>query len=452
MPYKENIKSVCLCGVPSEKQKEFFLAKSKYIAYGGARGGGKSWALRRKLILLALQYKGISILLIRRTYAELWDNHIRPLQKEISDFTKYTDTRKTFEFPNGSRLRLGYLDSESDVLQYQGQEYDIIAIDEATQLTEYQFHTLKGCLRGANGFPKRMYLTCNPGGVGHGWVKRLFIDKNYREGEKKEDYLFIQALVFDNKVLLERDPDYLDRLKSLPSSLKNAWLYGDWQQFEGQFFNEFDENIHTVEPYVLDENVKRYCAIDYGLDMFAAVFVAVDKKGRSVVYDEIHLSGLLVSEAAKKLAEKKEGVCAFIAPSDLWSRQKDSGKSMSEIFADNGIYLTKLCSERIDGWMCLKELLKLKSFGDSATLQPTLTIMRNCTNLIRCLPLLMHDTRRFGDVSTKPHNITHAPDALRYFAVSRYSKPKEQTENKRIKLNKKVGTARHVETARHRFS
>ena len=434
--------TIVLCGLPQEKQREFFLASEKYIAYGGARGGGKSWALRRKLVLLALEYSGISILLIRRTYAELRDNHLRVMVSELSDLCKYTDSRKTFEFPCGSRIRLGYLDSESDVLQYQGQEFDIIAIDEATQLTEYQFHTLKGCLRGANDFPKRMYLTCNPGGVGHGWVKRLFIDRNYREGEHEKDYRFIQALVYDNKILLENNPDYLDQLKSLPNSLKNAWLNGDWQQFEGQFFNEFDEDVHTVEKYELSEDVKRYCAIDYGLDMLAAVFVAVDSDGKAVVYDEIHKDNLIVSEAAKLIDEKKKGVCMFIAPCDLWSRQKDSGKSIAELFAQSGIFLTKLDSERIDGWMCLKELFKLRENPHTKEQEATLTIMRNCTNLIRCLPLLMHDTHRFGDVSTKPHNITHAPDALRYFAVSRYGKPLTKQDGKVIKLSKKLNLSK----------
>ncbi len=426
-------RSLKLKGKPQPKQREFFLASEKYIAYGGARGGGKSWALRRKLILMALNYSGISILLLRRTYAELRDNHTRPMQAELSDFCTYSEVRKTFEFPNSSRIRLGYLDSESDTLQYQGQEYDIVALDEATQFTEYQFHTLKGCLRGSNNFPKRMYLTCNPGGVGHGWVKRLFIDRQYRAGENPSDYRFIKALVHDNRVLLDKNPDYLSQLESLPPSLRNAWLCGDWGQFEGQFFSEFDYDIHTVEQYELPSNVRKYCAIDYGLDMLAAVFVAVDEKGNSVVYDEIHRENLIVSKACNELLKKKDGVCMFTAPSDLWSRQKDSGKSLAELFSEGGIYLTKLVSERIDGWMCLKELLNVKD-GES---EPRLRIMRNCTNLIRCLPLLLHDKNRHGDVATQPHSITHAPDALRYFAVSRYGAA-AVGENKSRKLSDKL--------------
>ena len=158
----------------------------------------------------------------------------------------------------------------------------------------------------------------------------------------------------------------------------------------------------------------------------------------------MHKENLIVSEAAKLIREKNDGVCSVIAPSDLWSRQKDSGKSIAELFGENGVYLTKLVSERIDGWMCLKELFKEKSDKKGEGYGPTLTIMRNCTNLIRCLPLLMHDTRRFGDVSTKPHNITHAPDALRYFAVSRYGTGLSSEKTTNVKLTQKLKNNRKL--------
>ena len=418
-----------LSGYPQKKQKEFFMADAKYIAYGGARGGGKSWALRRKLVLMALNYDGISILLIRRTLPELRDNHIRPLVGELSEFCTYSESKKCFDFPNGSHLRLGYLDCDGDLLQYQGQEYDIIALDEATQLTEYQFHTLKACLRGTNSFPKRMYITCNPGGVGHAWVKRLFIDRDFRQGENPDDYVFIQALVYDNEVLLSQNPDYLDQLESLPVSLRSAWLNGKWDEFEGQFFPEFDYHTHTIDVRPLREGSKRYCAIDYGLDMLAALFIEVDDDGHCTVYDEIHRENLIVSRASELIREKMAGVCMVIAPSDLWSRQKDSGKSIAELFGDNGVYLTKLRSERCGGWMCLREYLKKEG---------KLTIMRNCQNIIRCLPLLLHDKNRIGDASTQPHSITHAPDALRYFAVSGYGDIAKKNQKEKVKKLKEI--------------
>lgn len=426
-----------LAGKPQKKQMEFFLNRAKYVAYGGARGGGKSWALRRKLVLMCLRFPGLSVLLVRRTYAELRANHVRVLLAELAGIAEYADTRKCFEFANGSVLRLGYLDHENDTTRYQGTEYDIIAIDEATQLTEYQFQTLKACLRGANRFPKRMYLTCNPGGVGHGWVKRLFIERNYREGENGDDYAFIPASVYDNPVLLENDPEYLEQLKSLPQGLREAWLDGSWDGFEGQFFPEFDWEVHTLPPFAADKDCRRYCAIDYGLDMLAAVFVAVDKAGRALVYDEVYKSGLIVSEAAEEILAKADGVSMFIAPSDLWSRQKDSGRSMAELFAQHGVYLTKLHSEREQGWSCLKEWLKVKTDADGRR-YADMRIMRNCTNLIRCLPLLMYDSTRPGDVSTKPHEITHAPDALRYFAEARIAKAAPLGTPSPVKLKEKL--------------
>ena len=400
---------------PSEKQKEFLLSEAKYTAYGGARGGGKSWALRYKLILLCLKYAGIRTVIIRRTYPELRENHVGALYELAvqNGLAEYSETHKVFKFINGSQIKLGYLDSETDLLQYQGQEFDIIAIDEATQICERAFAVLAASLRGANDFPKRIYLTCNPGGVGHGWVKRLFIDREYREGENACDYRFIPALVYDNAALMQSNPDYVKQLEMLPDELRRAWLLGEWGAFAGQFFAEFDERIHCAELAVPKKS-ERYCALDYGLDMLAALFIAVDDEGRAYVYDEIYESGLIVSEAAEKIRAKSAQGMIFIAPSDLWSRQKDSGKSIAELFAEGGIYLTKLRPERISGWLALKEWLKPDENGSAM-----MRIDRRCKNLLRTLPLLMHDARRQGDAATEPHEITHAPDALRYFASFR---------------------------------
>ena len=139
-------KAVRIGGKPSTKQREFFASRAKYTAYGGARGGGKSWALRRKLVGLCLNYAGIKCLLIRRTYAELKANHLMPLVEEYGEILQYSEGEKAISFQNGSRIFLGYCSSDRDVQRYQGQEYDIIAIDEATQLSEYQFSIFKASL------------------------------------------------------------------------------------------------------------------------------------------------------------------------------------------------------------------------------------------------------------------------------------------------------------------
>ena len=152
------IKTLRISGVPNERQKRFFASRAKYTAYGGARGGGKSWALRRKLVGLCLRYAGIRCLLVRRTYAELKQNHVLPLLAEYEGLLSYRESEKRLSFPNGSGIVLGYCSADRDVLRYQGQEYDIIAIDEATQLTEYQFSVFKACLRGVGAYPRRWCL------------------------------------------------------------------------------------------------------------------------------------------------------------------------------------------------------------------------------------------------------------------------------------------------------
>lgn len=419
---KRTDKVIKLSGTPSKKQEIFLKSKSKYVAYGGARGGGKSWALRRKCILLALHYDGIQILILRKTFQELRENHTIPLKRELGDFVDYNSEEKAFYFPNGSRIKLGYCDDDSDVNQYQGQEYDIIAMDEGTQFSEYQFTCLNACLRGTNKkFPKRFYITCNPGGVGHAWVKRLFIDKRYRKGEKPENYSFIPAKVYDNDYIMKNNPDYVGQLESLPKELRLMWLDGVWDGFAGQFFKEFNRDIHVVIPTEIPTDAKRYLAIDYGLDMLAALWIAVTKENEAFVYREVYKSGLVVSDAAKEILNaeaKNENIYLRLAPPDLWGRTKDTGLSVIDIFANNGLYFCKADNSRTQGWMTLREWLKpIKD--DRGRIHSKLKIFETCPNLIRTLPLLQYDKKNLNDVANEPHELTHAPDALRYFASFR---------------------------------
>ena len=160
---------------------------------------------------------------------------------------------------------LGYCDNAADLNRYQGAEYDVIFIDEATQWPEEWFITLTACVRGVNGFPKRIYLTCNPGGVGHNWVKRLFIDREYKPTENPEDYVFIPAKVYDNEVLMQKDPGYLKSLENLPEKLRRGWLDGEWDLFDGQYFAEFRRERHVVRPFALPGSWRRYVTLDYGM-------------------------------------------------------------------------------------------------------------------------------------------------------------------------------------------
>ena len=205
---------------PNEKQKRFLRDRHRYVAFGGARGGGKSWAVRTKAVLLAMKYPGIRMLLVRRTYAELMHNHVDVLRRMLQGAAVWNDRHKCLRFPGGSVLDFMYCAKDSDLDRLQGVEYDVIFLDEATQLSEKQMRTITACVRGVNGFPKRVYFTCNPGGQGHGYIKRLFIDRRYEPGENGEDYAFIQSLVQDNTALMKAQPEYLRTLEALPEKLR----------------------------------------------------------------------------------------------------------------------------------------------------------------------------------------------------------------------------------------
>jgi phage terminase large subunit len=417
---------ITLKGYPNDKQKEFFLSTSRHIAYGGARGGGKSWAMRRKFLLLALKYPGLKLLLLRRTLPELRENHIMPLLSELYGYATYKETDKSFTFPNGSRLKLGYCDHEKDVFQYQGQEYDVIGFEEATHFTESMKDFIITSNRSTRtDFKPRVYYTSNPGNVGHHWFKRLFIDKDYRAKEKSKDYKFIPAKVYDNKVLMDTNPEYIETLENLPENQRKAMLDGDWDAFDGQYFSEFSRDIHTIEPFVIPKHWRRYVAIDYGLDMLAAYWIAIDTQGFAYVYKELYESNLIISEAAKRMKEVNgsDSIYRWYAPPDLWNRRQETGKSAVDLFRENGIQFMKTNNDRVQGWYNVKEWIKPYNSKDEQTgetkMVAKLRIFKNCSNLIRTLPQLQFDDRDPNDVANEPHEITHAPDAIRYFCSAR---------------------------------
>lgn len=413
-------------GTPNPKQEQFLRSLRRRVCYGGARGGGKSWVVRAKATLLALNYPGIKIIILRRTYADLWQNHVLELRKLLEpDIATYRDSEKAMVFPNGSRIRFGYCAAEADVLQYQGQEYDIMFLDEATQFTEYMYNCLVASNRGANEFPHRMYLTCNPGGVGHAWVKRLFIDRDYTEAENPDDYEFIPAKVYDNKVLVDKDPEYVRMLETLPEDMRRAWLDGDWNVFAGQYFREWRDDIHIIDPIEIPGWWRRYFAMDYGLDMLAGYWIAIDGEGNGYVYREIYESGLIASDAAMRIKEANgdDKIEQWLAPPDLWNRRNDTGRSVADIFMEQGIPLVKVDNDRINGWQDVHEWLKPRDSRDIITGDKTriagLRFFRNCKQVIRCLPMVQYDAHKPNDVATEPHELTHAPDAIRYFCSGR---------------------------------
>ena len=421
-------------GVPTERQKEFFASRARFTAYGGARGGGKSWALRRKLVGMCLRYPGLSCLLVRRTLPELKSNHVIPFMREYDGMISYSEAEKAILFPNGSRIALGYCAIDRDALRYQGQEYDVIAIDEATHLSEFRFSILKACLRGSNHFPRRMYLTCNPGGIGHSWVKRLFVDRDFRNGEDPRQYKFIPARVYDNPILTNADPEYVRSLESLPPRLRDAWLHGRWDVFEGQFFPEFDRAIHVVHPSLIPSELNEFVAFDYGFDMLAVLLIGIDTDGNAWVTRELCRSGLTLSAAARQIEELIRGAkpsFAVCSP-DLWNRRQDSGLSGAEIM-QRAAALPPMCpadDRRVAGWRALREYLS------PSPSHPFIRISSDCTELIECLPALLCDPNKVEDASGEPHRITHAPEALRYALMSRASLAVDRDSAKELPIDR----------------
>ncbi len=419
---------------PNARQMAFFQSDARHTGYGGARGGGKSWAMRRKFCLLAMNYAGLKLLLLRRTLPELRENHTVHLKQELSGYARYSAEENAFLFPNGSRLKLGYCDLEDDVYQYQGQEYDVVGLEEATRFSDSQQLFLTTCNRSTRSdFTPRMYYTANPGGVGHMWFKRLFIDRQYQNDERAEDYIFIPARVYDNRALMDNNPEYLTHLRNLPPDMRRAHLDGDWDVFAGQYFPEFRREIHVVKPFKIPAGWNRYLAIDYGLDMLAGYAIAADERGRAYIYRETYEPNLRISAAATRLRQAStddslnggETYYAALAPPDLFNRRQETGRSAAEIFAENGVDLTRSRSDRVQGWYDLKEWLAPYEDETCITeanpkgMTANLLIFDTCANLIRCLPQLQHDERDPNDVSNTPHEITHGPDALRYFVTGR---------------------------------
>ncbi|MCI7778694.1 MAG: phage terminase large subunit [Clostridiales bacterium] len=410
-------------GFPSERQREFFLSRARHTAYGGARGGGKSWAMRRKFILLALRYPGLNLLLLRRMLPELRENHLIPMQRELYGFAVYNSAERVFRFPNGSRIKLGYCDTMQDVYQYQGQEYAVIGLEEATHFTEEQMRFLTTCNRTTRkDFSPRMYYTCNPGNVGHAWVKRLFIDRLYAENENPNDYLFIPARIYDNKVLLDADPNYIRQLEALPEELRRAHLDGDWDVHAGQYFREFSRDRHVIEPFEIPSWWRRFRSMDWGYnDPCCVLWHAVDGENRVYTYRELYVRETRAGEVAAMVLElsRGESISYTVASPDMWQKRGAvlsgaggfEGETLAELFTSSGLSLTPADNSRVPGWNRVRDFLAVAPDG-----RPNWLCFSDCRNLIRQLPALQFDQHNREDAADGDD---HAPEALRYALMSR---------------------------------
>lgn len=426
--------------IPNPKQIEFFESEALHTLYGGARGGGKSWAARRKAVLLCINYAGLEGVIIRRTFPELRNNHIIPLQQELGGYAIWKEAEKSFLFPNGSRLRLGYCDNDSDLLQYQGTELDFIFFEEATNLKEEWITFISTSLRTTRtDFKPRVYYTANPGGVSHAYFKRLFIDRIFIGKENADDYRFIPATVHDNTVLMGANPEYIKQLEALPEAKRRAHLYGDWDVFEGAFFSEFRNEpksyteafyTHVCEPFEVPESWEIYRSFDWGYSRpFSCDWWAVDYDGRAFLILQMYgcstdshgnpLPDTGVKWSADKVFSEIERVekehrwlkgkrITGVADPAIWA--EDGGEAIIAAADRHGIYFSKADHTRLAGWMQVRYRLAFDEDG-----RPLVYFFSTCKHAIRTLPLLQYSETNPEDLNTKQED--HFADSFRYFCM-----------------------------------
>ena len=403
-------------------------------------------------------------MIVRKSYPELIANHVKPLKEMLrcgshDAVAKYNTSEKEMRFLNGSTILFRYCDTENDVDRYQGTEVDVLFLDEATQLSEDQIKKISACVRGTNDFPKRIYYTCNPGGKSHGYIKRLFIDKVYESGEHPEDYSFIQALVTDNKALMESNPDYIRQLEALPPKLREAWLNGRWDVFFGAFFEEFRQTpdpqmcheagitveealqerrwTHVIKPFEPPKEWKIYRSYDFGYGKpFSICWYAVDYDGCAYMIDELYGCTGTPNEGVKWSPKEQFDRVVEIEKTHPWLKGKriqgvadpsiwdgSRGISVAEEADKHQLWFEPGINDRIAGWMQIHERFKFDENGYAM-----LYIFENCKNAIRTIPLMMYDEHKPEDLDTDLED--HIVDSLRYFCMMRPIAPREVKEEK----------------------
>ena len=441
-----------ICLQPKQLLFKETIDKTPITFYGGAKGGGKSKGVRDIMLHRRFEYPGTHGGLFRRTYKELEGNHIRPIFKEYPGLKQYwNDSKKLLTLPNGSTLEFCHAENESDVDLYQGREFEDLAIEEAGQWTEAMFRTLLGSNRSSNpGFKSRCLLTGNPGGIGHAWLKRIFIERRFNSFERSSDYSFVQALVDDNPALIENDPDYVHKLNSEPNeALRKAYRYGDWDIFAGQYFGEIRREVHFIPPFTLPAHWARFGSYDFGYNHPAAFgWFACDTDGNVYLYRELIKAGMRIDQFAQEIKkfEDTKDLYTIIAGHDCWAKKNvmndKSPPTIAEEFTKHELFLTRAVIDRVQGASQLRNYLAWQNLSSGRT-KPRLFIFNTCPITFDCLSRMQHDPDHLEDVlkvdATQGDPMTgdDAYDMIRYAMMSRPLLTDEP------KINHKPGTPEH---------
>jgi len=427
-------------------QSVFLAAAEREVLYGGAAGGGKSYAM----LADPLRYMGhpqFSGLLLRHTTEELreliWKS--QEMYPKIYPGIKWSERKMQWVTPQGGRLWFSYLDRDEDVLRYQGLAFSWVGFDELTQWsTPFAWNYMRSRLRStAPDLPIFMRGTTNPGGPGHAWVKKMFIDPSppgksfwatdietgqtlvYPHGHSKAGQplfkrRFIPALLSDNPYLSAQG-DYETMLLSLPEHQRKQLLEGNWDVSEGAAFPEFNRAIHVVDPFDIPKNWIKFRACDYGYGSYSAVlWFAVTPAEQLIVYRELYVSKVLAKDLARMVMEVEAGdgqIRYGVLDSSCWHKRGDTGPSLAEQMISEGCRWRpsdRSAGSRVAGKNEVHRRLQVDEFTE----EPRLIFFSNCTNLISQLPILPLDKSNPEDIDTKV-NFDHLYDALRYGIMSR---------------------------------
>jgi len=427
-------------------QTDFLSSSEREVLYGGAAGGGKSYAMLADP-LHGLNSANFSGLLVRHTTEELREliQKSQELYPRAIPGIKWSERKSQWISPRGGRLWMSYLDKDMDVTRYQGQAFNWIGFDELTQWSSpYAWDYMRSRLRSAYAKDLGLYMraTTNPGGAGHQWVKKMFIDPSplrepfwatnvetgdtitfpkghTREGEPLFKRRFIPASLFDNPYLSEGG-DYEAMLLSLPEHQKKQLLDGNWDVNEGAAFPEFNRKIHVVDPFKIPQSWSRFRACDYGYGSHTGVlWLAVSPSDQLIVYRELYCSKVTATDLADMIldAEQEDGTIRYgVLDSSLWHKRGDTGPSLAEQMNMKGCRWRpsdRSKGSRVAGKNELHRRLQVDEFTD----EPRLVFMSTCTNTISQLPAIPLDKNNSEDVDTKSED--HLYDALRYGIMTR---------------------------------
>jgi hypothetical protein len=433
---QEHVKSQDVIFKPNGgPQTEFLAASEREVFYGGARGGGKSYAM----LVDPLRYCSKAhhrALLIRRTMPELRDliSKSQLLYSKAYPGAKWREQEKEWRFPSGAKIEFGYAENMTDVLRYQGQSYTWIGIDELPQYPSPDIYNfLRSSLRSVDkDIPVYLRATGNPGNIGSQWVKEMFVDPaepnsafeikiDTPVGVKTITRRFIPAKLQDNPYLMQTD-DYYAMLASLPDTQRKQFLDGDWDAYEDSAFPEFSRSVHVVEPFEIPKGWYRFRAADWGYSSPACVlWFAVDYNNNLWVYRELYTSKITADVFARKVIELESGeyIQYGVLDSSTWAKRGDVGPSIAETMIQQGCrwrQSDRSPKSRISGKLEIHKRLSMNGK------EPGLRVFNNCRNLIRTITTLPVDNKNPEDVDTNAED--HAYDALRYGCMSRPMHPK----------------------------